>query len=94
MIEIYCTGLGPVSNPPAPGNPAADALSTTLGTTIVTIGNGRAEVLFSGLAPGLAGVYQINARIPQDAIAGDRAPISIRVNEQGRASNTPAIAIQ
>ena len=38
VIEIYCTGLGPVSNPPAAGSPATDSLSSTLGHTIVTVG--------------------------------------------------------
>jgi len=95
VVEIYCTGLGRVSNPPSPGSPASsEMLSITLGATIVTVGTARAEVLFSGLAPGLVGVYQVNARIPQEAPTGDRVPLSIRVNEQGIASNTPTIAIQ
>ena len=94
VIEIYCTGLGPVSNPPAAGSPATDSLSSTLGHTIVTVGTVFAEVLFSGLAPRLAGVYQINARIPQQAPAGDRVPLSVSVNERGRVSNMATIAVQ
>ena len=94
VIEVYCTGLGPVSNPPAAGRPAADSLSRTLGNTIVTVGTVRAQVLFSGLAPGLAGVYQINARIPQDAPVGDRVPLSVSVNAQGLVSNMVTIAVQ
>ena len=94
VVEIYCTGLGTVSNPPPDGSPALDASSRTLGTTIVTVGDTRAEVLFSGLAPGLAGVYQVNARIPQDAPVGDRVPLTVNVNEGGFVSNRPTIAIQ
>src|SRR5262249_35239472 len=71
VVEIYATGLGPVTNPPPSGQPASAAkLSQTIGTTIVTIGSSRAEVLFSGLAPGQVGVYQVNARVPMGAPAG------------------------
>jgi uncharacterized protein (TIGR03437 family) len=83
-----------VNNPPVTGSPATDARSTTLGATIVMIGAVRAEVLFSGLAPGLTGVYQVNARISHDAPVGDRVPRSITVNDGGRVSNRPTIAIQ
>ena len=48
VIEIYCTGLGPVSNPPAAGSPATDSLSSTLGNTIVTVGTVRARGVVFG----------------------------------------------
>ena len=95
IIEIYATGLGAVSNPPALGNAgSADPLSRTLGATIVVIGTSRATVLYSGLAPGLPGVYQVNALVPQDAATGDRVPVTIQVNEQGLRSNVVTIAVQ
>ena len=95
IIEIYATGLGAVSNPPAVGNAgASDPLSRTLGATIAVIGTSRATVLYSGLAPGLPGVYQVNAVVPQDAPAGDRVPLTVQVNEQGLRSNTVMIAVQ
>jgi uncharacterized protein (TIGR03437 family) len=95
IIEIYGTGLGPVSNPPSPGvAPSSDPLSRTLGTTTATIGTTQAAVLYSGLAPGLVGVYQVNARVPEDAPTGDGVPLTIQVNEQGPRSNTVTITIQ
>jgi uncharacterized protein (TIGR03437 family) len=95
VIEIYATGLGVVSNPPPFGNAgSANPLSRTLGDTIAIIGSSRATVLYSGLAPGLPGLYQVNAVIPQDAPTGDRVPITLQVNEQGLPSNTVIIAIQ
>jgi uncharacterized protein (TIGR03437 family) len=95
IIEIYATGLGAVSNPPAFGDAgAADPLSRTLGATIAVVGTSRATVLYSGLAPGLPGVYQVNAVVPQDAPTGDRVPLTIQVNEQGLPSNTVTIAVQ
>jgi uncharacterized protein (TIGR03437 family) len=65
VLEMYATGLGP-TNPPvtagiaAPSNPPA----TTAVTPEVFVGAVQAQVLFSGLAPGLAGVYQINIAVP------------------------------
>jgi uncharacterized protein (TIGR03437 family) len=94
-IEIYATGLGAVSNPPPPGSPASgQTLSRTLGPVIVTIGLVPAEVQFSSLAPGLVGVYQVNARVPEEAPAGDHVPVTLRVGEQGLLSNTATIAIR
>ena len=61
-IAIFCTGLGPVSNQPATGAAAlADPLSHTLTLPTVTIGGAPAKVSYSGLAPGFAGLYQVNA---------------------------------
>jgi uncharacterized protein (TIGR03437 family) len=94
-LEIYATGLGPVSDAPADGSAASSTpLSRTAGTTIVNIAGTRATVLFSGLAPGLAGVYQINAQIADTAPLGDRIPVTIQVGEQGTSSNTATIAIE
>ncbi|MBK5291623.1 MAG: ThuA domain-containing protein [Acidobacteriia bacterium] len=61
IVTIYCTGLGPVQ-PAVPTGAAApfQPLSVTTLEPVVTIGGSPAQVLFSGLAPGLAGVYQIN----------------------------------
>lgn len=95
IIEIYATGLGAVTNPPNFGSAgSADPLSRTLGNTIVVIGTSRATVLYSGLAPGLPGVYQVNALVSQDSPTGDRVPVTIQVNEQGLRSNAVTIAIQ
>jgi uncharacterized protein (TIGR03437 family) len=72
IIVVYGTGLGPVHPPvltfqPAPASP----LSTTLIPPAVRIGGSGADVLFSGLAPGYLGLYQLNIRVPHDAPAGD-----------------------
>ena len=39
----------------------------------VTIGGNPAAVSFAGLAPGFAGLYQINATLPAGAVTG--APV-------------------
>jgi uncharacterized protein (TIGR03437 family) len=53
VVQIYCTGLGAVTNQPATGAAAPnDQLATTITVPRVTIGNAPAKVQFSGLAPG------------------------------------------
>jgi uncharacterized protein (TIGR03437 family) len=59
-VELYCTGLGPVTNQPITGAVASGSqLSETITRPTVTIGNAPAVVLYSGLAPTFIGLYQI-----------------------------------
>jgi uncharacterized protein (TIGR03437 family) len=57
----------------------------------VTIGNVPATVQFCGLAPGYAGLYQLNITIPADAPPGVQ-PVAISVN--GVAANQVLLPIQ
>jgi uncharacterized protein (TIGR03437 family) len=92
-ISIFCTGLGAVSGAPPDGMTAPiDSLVPTLSTPTVAMGGASAPVQFSGLAPGLAGVYQVNAVVPDDAPSGDAVPLVVTMN--GVPSNTVTIAIQ
>ena len=100
-IQIYVTGLGratPNGNPvgntlktgdvaPASGNP----LYRTVETPRVTIGGVDAAVAFSGVAPGFAGLYQVNVTVPAGAATGDDVPLTITI---GGASDTATIAIR
>ncbi len=70
--EIYGTGLGPLNAKRTTNQPQ------------VTIGSSQAEVLYSGVAPGLPGLYQINATIPGGTPA--YSPVVIQVD--GKQSNT------
>jgi len=76
VVVIYATGLGPVSPQPRTGAPApnSEPLSRTPSSPAVTVGGINVEVLFSGLAPGFVGLYQVNVRIPADAPPGS-APV-------------------
>ena len=70
IVQLYMNGLGPVNNQPADGWPAADASSTTITKPTITIGGQPASVSFSGLAPGYADLYQINAMVPSNISTG------------------------
>ena len=90
FLQIYATGLGPVRVTPLDGV-ATSTLSTSRSPTVV-IGGATASVTFAGLAPGIVGVYQINAQIPDAAASGDAMPVSISLS--GATSNTVTVAIQ
>jgi uncharacterized protein (TIGR03437 family) len=93
FIDIYATGLGPVTNQPASGAPAsASPLSWTTATVTVTIGGVGAYVSFAGLAPGWVGLYQVNVQVPANAPVGDAVPVALSVG--GAASNQVTIAVQ
>jgi uncharacterized protein (TIGR03437 family) len=92
-ITIFATGLGPVSNQPATGMAAlSNPLSSTLTMPTVTIGAVAAPVTFSGLAPGFAGLYQVNALVPAAAPSGDNINLVLSIG--GAESNTVTIAVQ
>jgi len=91
-IQIFCTGLGQVTNQPATGSPAlSNPLSYTTTIPTVTIGGASAPVQFYGLAPGYVGLYQVNAQIPAGLAANDAAPVVISIG--GVTSNTVTIAV-
>jgi len=75
-IVIYCAGLGPV-NPPVTAGSAAPSSppATTTNTVTVTIGGKTAQVFFSGLVGGFAGLYQVNAYVPKGITPGNAVPL-------------------
>ena len=92
-ISIYCTGLGPVTNQPATGASAPSLpLATTLTTPSVTIGTLAATVSYSGLAPTLVGLYQVNAVVPSATIPGNAVPVTLSMGNF--ISNVVTIAVQ
>lgn len=71
VIQIYGTGLGNVSGNPGDGNPApSDRIINGDKPDVFLAGVQvpAANVLFSGLAPGFIGVWQLNIKIP-DTVA-------------------------
>jgi uncharacterized protein (TIGR03437 family) len=93
VLQIFCTGLGPVAIQPQTGSPAPlNALSYTSTAPTVTIGAVPAGVSFSGLAPGFVGLYQVNAQVPPGLAANSAVPVVISM--PGATSNTVTIAVQ
>jgi minor extracellular serine protease Vpr len=91
-IQLFANGLGPVTNQPATGDPASGtSLAQTKSPATVTIGGQQATVSFSGLAPGFAGLYQINATVPAGLSAGNQ---TISVSIGGKTSKTSGIIVQ
>jgi uncharacterized protein (TIGR03437 family) len=107
VITLYGTGQGQV-NPPvldgtaSPSSPLATtvAVPTANGTACVTsqpsmcvaVGAAFGEVLYSGLAPGYIGLWQINVRIPQGTTAGNAVGVRVLIN--GAPSNSVTVAIR
>jgi len=91
-IQIYCIGLGAVSNQPADGAAALSSpLSQTTTTPQVTIGGIAVTPQFSGLAPGFVGLYQVNALVPTGVTASPAVEVTITIG--GVTSNTVTIAV-
>jgi uncharacterized protein (TIGR03437 family) len=92
-VVIYCTGLGAVTPAVKEGlpAPATPPLSTTVNPVTVTIGGTAAQVAFSGLTPGYAGLYQVNAVVPAGITTGDTVPVVVSVAGQDSPPVTIAV---
>ena len=64
VVQIFATGAGNIPGAPPDGEAAPGAISTPVAPRVFVGNNDEAEVTYSGLAPGLVGVWQINVRIP------------------------------
>jgi uncharacterized protein (TIGR03437 family) len=71
---------------PGPTSP----LAVTSVIPIVTLGGMSMPVEYSGLAPGLVGVYQINVKVPFKSPTGLSVPLTI---SQGGAATTLSVRV-
>lgn len=90
MVTVYGTNLTSIryaGNAPRIGDPSpASAVYlplTSSGTTVyydIWVDGKHPEISFLGLAPGLAGIFQVNFRIPTDTPSGYATLMAVRAN--------------
>ena len=91
VVELFATGLGPVSNVPADGTaPPPGTLANDQIAPTVTIGGVNAQVSFAGLAPGFVGLYQINVTVPSGLPAG---PATVTISVGPLSGNSTVIQV-
>ncbi len=80
IAVFYLTGEGVTTPAGVDGKIAKDEFPKPLLPVTVTIGGMAAEVLYAGAAPTyVAGLVQVNARIPIGAPSGDAVPVVVRI---------------
>ena len=72
-VVIYLTGMGPTTVPVASGavSPTSPLAYTSDAPAVTLNSEAVSNILFSGLTPTLAGLYQIDLQVPGDATNGD-----------------------
>ncbi|MEP6716653.1 MAG: hypothetical protein ABJC09_13870 [Terriglobia bacterium] len=90
IIVIFATGEGQTNPAGIDGQLATSVYPKPLGNVLVNIGGLPAEVLYAGAVPtGVAGAFQVNARIPAGVPSGD-IPVQIVV---GAAASQDGITV-
>jgi uncharacterized protein (TIGR03437 family) len=100
-LTIFAAGLGPTTGgtvtagAPSPGDPLA--VTSAVSVYFGPVGYSQAPVIvqWSGLVPGLIGVYQIDVYVPGTHYEGDAVPVTLEVGgvyspETG--TNLPTVA--
>lgn len=90
ILVAYAVGLGATDNAvitgaASPLNPLARAQITP----VMTLGGKPVLILYSGLTPGLAGLYQVNFQVPADAANGDLAVVFTQGGVQASSTILP-----
>jgi uncharacterized protein (TIGR03437 family) len=92
VIQFFLNGLGEVDNPQLSGEPTPlQPFAKTRVEPIVTIAGQRAELQFSGLAPGQVGLYQVNVFVPGNISAG---PQQVALSIGGVTAKTTTIYVK
>ena len=90
VIQLYGAGGGLYERDLLTGSIIA-ATGRFRSTASVFIGGVQAEVVYAGPAPGqVAGLYQVNAIVPQDTLPGANVPVTVRV---GAGFSQPGVTI-
>ena len=89
-VTITMTGNGPVTTTPETGT-AGDTLVSTVSSPEVLISDVPAEVTYSGLGPGMAGLYLVTVLVPEALAPGDH---SLQVHIDQASSNEVLLPVQ
>jgi uncharacterized protein (TIGR03437 family) len=76
-VALFATGLGR-TDPLVEAGVLPPGIARTVEPVTVTVGGINADVQYAGVAPGLAGLYQINLAIPANVPDGDQ-PVVARI---------------
>jgi len=90
FLEVYSTGLGAPASVALDTGEAVDEPTATAGAPRASWRGRRFPVAYSGLFPGVAGVYQTNVRVPDELPAGSDA---LRLELDGFFSNPHALRV-
>ena len=88
-VTLFGTGQGETSPPSGTGQMAPVMNAHRIEEVSVMVGGSAAEVVSAGLAPGSAGVFLIQVRIPDTATTGEETPVSVTI--QGESSPTGVV---
>jgi uncharacterized protein (TIGR03437 family) len=94
VIQLFGTGQGFVPGAPPDGEPASGLVPTDVRPRVI-IGTdfvADSDIQYSGLAPGLVGLWQINVRIPERVAPA--AAVVVVVVQRDVPSNNPEIPAQ
>jgi uncharacterized protein (TIGR03437 family) len=89
-ISVFVTGLGAVFPAIQDGAAGPNPPSTATNTITAYVDTVKATVTFAGLAPQLAGLYQVNLTIPSGVTAGD---VAIDISGPDAYSSEAAISV-
>jgi uncharacterized protein (TIGR03437 family) len=83
-ISIYCTGLGATT--------AQGSVETATLLVEVVLNGISVKPAFSGLTPGITGLYQVNVQIPAELAPGISTVVALE--QLGQSSNTAVLAVE
>ncbi len=88
VVQLFATGLGMANRKVEDGEVIEDAETELAEPVEVQIGDMDGEVLFAGMAPGMvAGVVQINVRIPANAPSGSAVSVKVKAGNSASTAN-------
>jgi uncharacterized protein (TIGR03437 family) len=91
VLTVFATGAGHIPTAPPDGS-VAEGLTPSALDTRVFIGARTVEgqdILYSGLAPGLLGLWQVNVKVPELTAPSPTVPIILLQNNIPSQVTTP-----